>query len=139
MSMPSMLGIFGVAVVFDMFEDMFGIFMESVLIAAMAEETAVIVMAVAIIMDSMESISRGQEEENRNEKNGGTGSCKDDCLSRLGWLYRGCTEKQTLRGKTKTKKRGREEDKEAGGLREKKKVHGFLPVLNLYNPCLFGT
>jgi hypothetical protein len=75
MSMPSMLGIFGIAVAFDMFEDMFGIFIEPVLKAAMAEETAV------IVMDSIESISRGQEEENRNEKNGSTGSCKDDCLS----------------------------------------------------------
>ena len=129
MSMPSMLGIFGIAVAFDMFEDMFGIFIEPVLKAAMAEETAVIVMAVAIVMESIESISRGQEEENRDEKNGGTGSCKDDCLSRLRWLYRGCTEKQTLRGKTKTKtttktKRGREKPVD---FEKERKVHAFLP------------
>ena len=91
MSMPSMLGIFGAAVAFDMFEDMFGIFMEPVVIAAMAEETAVIVMAVAIVMDSIESISRGQEEENKNEKNGGTGSRKETVYQDfvgLSWVNR---------------------------------------------------
>lgn len=38
------------------------------------------------------------------------------------------------------RRRRREEEKEAGGLREKKKyMPPFLPVLNSYDRCLFGT
>lgn len=65
MSIPSMLGIFGIAVAFDMSNGMFGIVMELVFMAAMAVETAVIVVAVAIVMDSIESILRGLTDGER--------------------------------------------------------------------------
>lgn len=62
MSIPSMLGMVGIAAAFDALDGMFGIVMELVFMAAKAVETAVIVMAVAIVIDSIESISRGSDQ-----------------------------------------------------------------------------
>lgn len=53
MSIPAMLGMVGIAVSFDAFDGMFGTPIELVFMAAKAVETAVIVMAEAIVMDSI--------------------------------------------------------------------------------------
>lgn len=84
MSIPAMLDMVGIGLAFDVFDGM----------AARAVEIAVIVMAVAIVMGSIESICERSNRYLEKPKDGRAELCNGGCVSTFRWSCRGGTEKQ---------------------------------------------